>query len=79
MRWGIFEIKELSKYDNSQIENGLLKELFSTGKMMEPSIARISDYKMALSRDEATIFIDSEGNPTQKSVLTWSELPIAMG
>ena len=46
---------------------------------MEPTIARISDYKMALSRDEATIFIDSEGNPTQKAVLTWTELPTAMG
>ena len=46
---------------------------------MEPAIARISDYKMALSRDEATIFIDSEGCPTQKSVLTWTDLPTAMG
>lgn len=61
-----------------QIDGGLLKELFPTGKYMEPAIARITDYKMALSRDEATIFIDADGNPTQKSVLTWSELPIAM-
>ena len=62
-----------------KIETELQKELFSTGKMMEPIIARISDYKLALSRDEATIFIDQDGNPTQKSVLTWSELPTAMG
>ena len=57
----------------------MLKELFSTGKSMEPTIARLNDHKMALSRDEATIFVDSEGNPTQKSVLTWTEVPVAMG
>jgi len=62
-----------------QVDTGVLKELFSTGKSMEPTIARLNDHKMALSRDEATIFVDAEGNPTQKSVLTWTEVPIAMG
>jgi len=62
-----------------QVDTGVQKELFSTGKSMEPTIARLSDHKMALSRDEATIFVDSEGNPTQKSVLTWTEVPVAMG
>jgi len=62
-----------------QVDTGVLKELFSTGKSMEPTIARLNDHKMALSRDEATIFVDVEGNPTQKSVLTWNEVPIAMG
>jgi len=62
-----------------QVDTGVLKELFSTGKSMEPTIARLNDHKMALSRDEATIFVDVEGNPTQKSVLTWNEVPVAMG
>jgi len=61
------------------VDTGVLKELFSTGKSMEPTIARLNEHKMALSRDEATIFVDSEGNPTQKSVLTWTEVPVAMG
>ena len=62
-----------------QVDTGVLKELFSTGKSMEPTIARLNDHKMALSRDEATIFVDAEGNPTQKSVLTWTEVPVSMG
>lgn len=61
------------------MDTGVLKELFSTGKSMEPTIARLNDDKMALSRDEATIFVDAEGNPTQKWVLTWTEVPSAMG
>lgn len=62
-----------------QIETGLLKELFSTGHQMEPLIVKLSDNRLALTRDESTIFIDSDGNPTQKVALSWSSTPTAMG
>lgn len=58
-----------------KVETGLLKELFSTGKLMEPTIARLSDDRLALTRDETTIFIDSNGNPTQKAALSWTTIP----
>lgn len=63
----------------AQRETGLLKELFSTGHQMEPLIVKLNDNCLALTRDEATIFIDSEGNPRQKIALSWSAMPTAMG
>ena len=62
-----------------QVSTGNLKELFPTGKQLEPTVTRLDDDRLALGRDEMTIFIDSEGNPTQKYALTWSENPIVMG
>lgn len=59
--------------------SGNLKELFPTGKLLEPTVARLADDRLALGRDEMTIFIDSEGNPTQKYALSWSEPPVVMG
>ncbi len=37
------------------------------------------DDRLALGRDEMTIFIDSEGNPTQKYALTWTDIPMVKG
>ena len=59
--------------------SGSLKELFPTGKMLEPTVTRLSENRLALGRDEMTIFIDSDGNPTQKYALTWADTPTAMG
>lgn len=61
------------------MENGSLKELFSTGKQMDPTITRLSNDHLALTRDESTIFIDSNGSPTQKVALSWTAIPLAMG
>lgn len=61
-----------------KVESGLLKELFSTGKQMDPTITRLSNDRLALTRDESTIFIDSNGTPTQKAALSWTAIPIAM-
>ena len=62
-----------------EVDSGLLKELFSTGKQMDPTITRLSNDRLALTRDESTIFIDSNGSPTQKAALSWTSIPIAMG
>lgn len=61
-----------------KVENGSLKELFSTGKQMDPTITRLSNDHLALTRDESTIFIDSNGSPTQKVALSWTAIPLAM-
>ena len=62
-----------------QTDAGTLKELFPTGKQLEPTVTRLNDDRLALGRDEMTIFIDSEGNPTQKYALTWTDIPSVMG
>ncbi|XP_006825770.1 vam6/Vps39-like protein [Saccoglossus kowalevskii] len=56
--------------------DGGLKELFPTGKQLEPTVTRLAEDKLALGRDEMSIFIDSEGAPTQKYALTWNDIPI---
>ncbi|XP_064621475.1 vam6/Vps39-like protein [Lineus longissimus] len=60
------------------ISDGSLKDLFPTGKQLEPTVMRLTDDRLALSRDEMTIFIDSEGNPAQKYALTWTDIPGVM-
>ncbi|XP_078593471.1 vam6/Vps39-like protein isoform X1 [Branchiostoma floridae x Branchiostoma japonicum] len=64
----------LIKVDGS----GTLKELFPTGKQLEPLVTRLSEDRLALGRDDMTIFIDSEGQPTQKYALTWSDIPVVL-
>ncbi|GIY79149.1 hypothetical protein CDAR_216581 [Caerostris darwini] len=55
------------------------KDLFPTGgKQQEPLIALLSDNQLAVGSDEQTILIDSEGNPTLKYSIKWSEVPIAL-
>ena len=46
---------------------------------MEPTITRLDTDRLALGRDNMTIFIDSEGDPTQTYAPTWTEMPVAMG
>jgi len=45
---------------------------------MEPMVTRLQDDRLALGRDQMTIFIDSEGMPTQKYALTWNDIPSIM-
>ncbi|ESN93045.1 hypothetical protein HELRODRAFT_189664, partial [Helobdella robusta] len=58
--------------------NETSKELFSTGKQMEPSIMNLTSNKISLLKDESTIFVDTEGNATQKSVITWNSTPLQL-
>ena len=63
-----------------KIEDGTQKELFPTGsKHQEPTVTKLDNDRLAVGRDDMTIFIDYEGNPTQKYALSWSEMPLAMG
>lgn len=45
----------------------------------EPRVTKLEDRKLALGKDDMTIFMDWEGNATQKFALTWSDMPIALG
>ncbi|XP_078466273.1 vam6/Vps39-like protein [Lampetra fluviatilis] len=56
---------------------GSYKELFPTGKQLEPLVVPLADRKLAVGRDDMTIFIDEEGT-TQKHALRWTDVPIAM-
>lgn len=56
------------------------KDLFPTGgKQQEPLVALLPNNQLAVGSDEQTILIDSEGNPTMKYSIKWSEVPIALG
>lgn len=57
---------------------GEQKDLFPTGKSPEPLVLRLENDKFALSRDENMYIVDSAGNPTLKSAITWSDIPIAL-
>ncbi|KAL5008472.1 hypothetical protein ScPMuIL_014053 [Solemya velum] len=62
-----------------KVATGDLKELFPVGsRQLEPTVNRLGDDKLMLGRDEMSILIDGDGNPTQKYPLTWSEIPIAL-
>lgn len=61
-----------------QVNSGMLKDLFPCGSNMEPMVTRLQDDRLALGRDQMTIFIDSEGMPTQKYALTWNDIPSIM-
>ncbi|KAJ8308553.1 hypothetical protein KUTeg_013427 [Tegillarca granosa] len=54
-----------------------IKELFPLGdKQSEPIITRLADDKLMLGRNEMSILIDADGNPTQKHPIVWSDIPI---
>lgn len=56
------------------------KDLFPTGiKQQDPLITLINDDSLALGNDEQTILIDSEGYPTLKYSIKWSEVPSTIG
>lgn len=58
---------------------GQLKELFPVGeKQSEPIVTRLFDNRIAFGRDNFSILLNHEGEPTQKEPITWSEIPIGM-
>ncbi|XP_046383475.1 vam6/Vps39-like protein [Ischnura elegans] len=54
---------------------GEQKELFPTGKNLEPSITRLADNSLALGKDSQTILMDTKGTPAQKFPIKWSDVP----
>jgi Vam6/Vps39-like protein vacuolar protein sorting-associated protein 39 len=59
--------------------DGEQKDLFPTGKQPDPLVCSLLGEKFALGRDDQTILVDIEGNPSTKYTLTWSETPIFLG
>ena len=60
-------------------ERGSIKELFPTGKQLEPLVAPLADGKVAVGQDDLTVVLNEEGVCTQKCALNWTDIPIAMG
>ena len=58
---------------------GSIKELFPTGKQLEPLVAPLADGKVAVGQDDLTVVLNEEGVCTQKCALNWTDIPIAMG
>ncbi|GFN97687.1 vam6/vps39-like protein [Plakobranchus ocellatus] len=60
-------------------KTGNLKELFPVGSNQKyPIVTRLFDNRLALGRDAMSILINSEGDPTQKEPINWSDIPQAM-
>ncbi|XP_059578937.1 vam6/Vps39-like protein isoform X5 [Alligator mississippiensis] len=57
---------------------GSIKELFPTGKQLEPLVAPLADRKVAVGQDDLTVVLNEEGVCTQKCALNWTDIPIAM-
>ncbi|CAB1330441.1 unnamed protein product, partial [Coregonus sp. 'balchen'] len=57
---------------------GSIKELFPTGKQLEPLVVPLADGKVALGQDDLTVVLNEEGVCTQKCALNWTDIPIAM-
>ena len=63
-----------------QSVTGSLKELFPVGMQQpEPLVARLQDHRLLLQRDKMSIFINAEGEPTQREPINWSDIPVAIG
>lgn len=58
---------------------GSIKELFPTGKQLEPLVAPLADGKVAVGQDDLTVVLNEEGTCTQKCALNWTDIPITMG
>ncbi|GFS19211.1 vam6/Vps39-like protein [Elysia marginata] len=60
-------------------KTGNLKELFPVGSNQRyPIVTRLFDNRLALGRDAMSILINSEGDPTQKEPINWTDIPQAM-
>lgn len=64
---------------NQMDGRGSIKELFPTGKQLEPLVAPLADGKVAVGQDDLTVVLNEEGVCTQKCALNWTDIPIAMG
>lgn len=70
--WTLFAANQLDG-------RGSIKELFPTGKQLEPLVAPLADGKVAVGQDDLTVVLNEEGVCTQKCALNWTDIPIAMG
>ncbi|XP_055028430.1 vam6/Vps39-like protein [Misgurnus anguillicaudatus] len=57
---------------------GSVKELFPTGKQLEPLVAPLADGKVAVGQDDLTVVLNEDGVCTQKCALNWTDIPVAM-
>lgn len=57
---------------------GSIKELFPTGKQLEPLVAPLADGKVAVGQDDLTVVLNEDGVCTQKCALNWTDIPVAM-
>uniref|UniRef100_A0A8C4ZSZ5 CNH domain-containing protein n=1 Tax=Gadus morhua TaxID=8049 RepID=A0A8C4ZSZ5_GADMO len=57
---------------------GSIKELFPTGKQLEPLVTPLADGKVAVGQDDLTVVLNEEGVCTQKCALNWTDIPITM-
>ncbi|XP_037342949.1 vam6/Vps39-like protein [Pungitius pungitius] len=57
---------------------GTIKDLFPTGKQLEPLVAPLADGKVAVGQDDLTVVVNEEGVCTQKCALNWTDIPVAM-
>lgn len=61
-----------------KIDSGESKELFPLGsKQTEPVITCLKDAGFILGRDDMSIFVDKDGQPTKKHPVKWTDIPIA--
>ncbi|XP_075700713.1 vam6/Vps39-like protein isoform X2 [Rhinoderma darwinii] len=57
---------------------GSIKELFPTGKQLEPLAVPLCDGKVAVGQDDLTVVLNEEGTCTPKCALNWTDIPMAM-
>lgn len=50
-----------------------------SGKLLEPVITKLDENKLILVKDDMSIFIDSQGTPTETQVFKWSDFPTVIG
>ncbi|KAK7506799.1 hypothetical protein BaRGS_00001650, partial [Batillaria attramentaria] len=61
------------------VTTGDLKELFPVGTQQpDPLVTRLKDQRLVLQRDKMSIFINAEGEPTQREPINWSDIPVAI-
>lgn len=59
--------------------NGVIKELFPTGKSPEPSVTKLSNTTFALGKDSQSIIMDTKGDLVQNNPIKWSDFPSEIG
>lgn len=63
-------------YFTVKVKSGETKELFPTGsQQQEPIVTVYEGSGFIVGRDNMSIFIDPEGNPTKKHPVKWSDIP----
>lgn len=56
--------------------DGSKKTLFNTGRSKRALAIRIIDHEILLVQDKRGIFVDYHGEPTRKSCIEWTDVPI---